>query len=274
TEHVLLVAAGGHTFAVSTSFVEGLERVKPSEIRNLNGRESIVIGPGPVSLVRLTAIVGASGGSAGGEGETEIPCVILNFEGKRAAVAVDRLVDEREAIIKDTGLPGSADLTAGAVPMEDGSVAVVLNVNGLMKAMDRPRRSPAVVPPTRKAQARKARILVVDDSLTTRSLEKSILEAHGYEVKLAVDGQEALERLRIEIPDLVISDVLMPRLTGFQLLEKMKSDDALKNIPVILVTSLESREEQHQGLSLGADAYIVKRKFDQRELLNLIGEII
>ena len=106
---------------------------------------------------------------------------------------------------------------------------------------------------------------MVDDSLTTRSLEKTILEAHGYRVRIAVDGAQALELLGPEpVRDLVISDVLMPRMTGFQLLAAMKSDAGLKEIPVILVTSLESREEQAQGFELGASPH--------REGVNSINE--
>ena len=118
------------------------------------------------------------------------------------------------------------------------------------------------------------RILVVDDSITTRSLEKSILEAYEYRVEVAADGLQALEAIRHNPPDLVITDVMMPRLNGFQLLEQMKNTPGMKEIPVILVTSLESREEQERGLSLGADAYIVKRKFDQRELLTIVRQIL
>jgi two-component system chemotaxis sensor kinase CheA len=157
--------------------------------------------------------------------------------------------------------------------MEDGSVGVMLNVNALFERFGRARGAAMASAPA-KPEQRKNRILVVDDSLTTRSLEKSILEAHGFQVQLAVDGMEALERLRMDLPDLVISDVMMPRMTGFQLLERIKGDEATKHLPVILVTSLESREEQQMGLNLGADAYIVKRKFDQRELLSVIRQIL
>jgi two-component system chemotaxis sensor kinase CheA len=149
----------------------------------------------------------------------------------------------------------------------------MLNVDALFEMAGRRRRAAAQPAKVRKA-TRKYRILVVDDSLTTRSLEKNILEANGFEVKLAVDGLEAFELLRVEQPDLVISDVSMPRMTGFQLLEQMKKTASLAKIPFILVTSLESREEQQLGLSLGADAYIVKRKFDQRQLLDVIREIL
>ena len=117
-------------------------------------------------------------------------------------------------------------------------------------------------------------ILVVDDSLTTRTLEKSILEAHGYQVRLAHDGLEGLGRLRAEKIDLIISDIQMPRLDGFGLLQAVKADPVLKAIPLILVSSLEAREDKERGMELGADAYVVKRKFDQKELLETIGQFL
>src|SRR5205807_1625863 len=109
---------------------------------------------------------------------------------------------------------------------------------------------------------------------TTRTLERSILEAHGYKVKLALDGLEALASLRDSPPDLVVTDIQMPRLDGFGLLEEMKKDPRLAHIPVIVVTSLERREDQERGLALGADAYVVKRKFDHEELLETIRQIL
>jgi two-component system chemotaxis sensor kinase CheA len=136
----------------------------------------------------------------------------------------------------------------------------------------------AAVPAPRKAEAPTqtiaTSILVVDDSITSRSLERSILEAHGYRVRVAVDGLEALELLRIERADLVITDVQMPRMDGFGLVEALKADTRLKEIPVIIVSSLESPEDQERGLLLGADAYVVKRKFDQTELLAAIQQMI
>jgi two-component system, chemotaxis family, sensor kinase CheA len=105
-------------------------------------------------------------------------------------------------------------------------------------------------------------------------LEKTILEAHGYRVRVAVDGMEAMALLRSETADLVITDVQMPRMDGLALLQALKKDAELSRIPVIMVTSLERREDQERGMSLGADAYIVKRKFDQAELLGVIRQIL
>jgi two-component system chemotaxis sensor kinase CheA len=117
-------------------------------------------------------------------------------------------------------------------------------------------------------------ILVVDDSLTTRTLEKSILEAHGYRVRVAVDGVDALEKLHAETADLIIADIQMPRMDGFGLLQALKKDSRLGSIPIIMVTSVERPEDRERGLALGAGAWIVKRKFDQGELLDAIRQIL
>ncbi len=118
--------------------------------------------------------------------------------------------------------------------------------------------------------------LVVDDSITTRTLEKSILEAQGYQVLLSVDGIDALNVLRSgeAVIDLVIADVEMPRMDGFGLLQAVKTDPRLSAVPVILMTSRADPEDVRKGLDLGASAYITKQKFDQRELLATIGQVL
>ena len=169
--------------------------------------------------------------------------------------------------------PTTGNVSGGAL-LRAGTVFVVLNPAGLAGTCSRsassavPRKAEPVV------QAVAAGILVVDDSITSRSLEKSILEAHGYRVRTAVDGVEALELLRVEKADLIITDIQMPRLDGFGLVEALKADSRLKGIPVIIVSSLESPQDQERGLLLGADAYVVKQKFDQTELLDAIRQMI
>jgi len=114
----------------------------------------------------------------------------------------------------------------------------------------------------------------VDDSITARSLEKSILESHGYRVRVATDGLQALRLLSVEKADLIVTDIQMPGLDGFGLIEALKADDGLKGIPVIIVSSLERDEDKERGLRLGAHAYVVKRKFDQTELLEAIRQML
>ena len=153
-------------------------------------------------------------------------------------------------------------------------MALVLNPAGVIEAFQQSNGKPHFVVANEVIQERVSTILVVDDSITTRTLERSILEAHGYQVRVAVDGLEALEQLRANPADLVIADVQMPRMDGFALVAEIKKDSRLARIPVIIVSSLERREEQERGLALGADAYIVKRKFDQQELLDAIRQIL
>jgi two-component system chemotaxis sensor kinase CheA len=115
----------------------------------------------------------------------------------------------------------------------------------------------------------------VDDSITTRTLEKNILEAAGYTVRLATDGQEALSDIASEgVPDLIVTDVAMPRMNGFELTRRIKEDEHMGTTPVILVTSLDSDEDKARGIEVGADAYIVKSGFDQDNLLETIEQLI
>jgi two-component system chemotaxis sensor kinase CheA len=125
-------------------------------------------------------------------------------------------------------------------------------------------------------QSHATTILVVDDSITTRTLEKSILEGQGYRVLLSVDGLDALNVLRAGniVVDLVIADVEMPRMDGFGLLQAVKADSRLASIPVILMTSRADPADIRRGLDLGASAYITKQNFDQRELLATIGQLL
>src|SRR5262249_629062 len=126
--------------------------------------------------------------------------------------------------------------------------------------------------------ARKTTVLVVDDSITTRTLEKNILEAAGYRVRLAIDGVEALQVLAEMADDggcdLMLSDVDMPRLNGFDLTTRVRPDARFQHLPVVLVTSLDTAEDRERGISAGADAYIVKRQFEQQILLDTIARLI
>lgn len=281
TQNVLLVREGVHVFALPVAFVERLLRFRPAEVRIIDGEESLAIDDRPVRITRLADLLGIP--VAENEGETTnaasnpiFNAAVLTSGEEVIAVVVEEFLEEREALVKETRLgPAAAGWSAGAIALEDGSVAIMLNVGRLMQG--------DIASPDGRAKAsfqapqfeqKRNRILVVDDSVTTRAMERSLLEAHGYEVKVAVDGLEAWNAVRTDPPDLVISDVSMPRMDGFQLLSQMKQDRDTAKIPVILVTSLESREEQERGLSLGADAYIVKRKFDQRELLRIVRQIV
>jgi two-component system chemotaxis sensor kinase CheA len=108
----------------------------------------------------------------------------------------------------------------------------------------------------------------------TRTLERSILEAAGYDVVVAADGQQALDLLRVTAVDAVVSDVEMPRMSGLDLTAAIRQDEQLRHLPVVLVTSLDAPEHVERGAAAGADAYIVKGRFDQNDLLQTIGRLL
>ncbi|MCW2243997.1 hybrid sensor histidine kinase/response regulator [Azospirillum canadense] len=198
---------------------------------------------------------------------------VVRAGGRRLALLVDELLTTRDAVVtaaEEVGIDAVRFL--GTVLLDDGSPALVLNPAGLAP------QAGATLPPLARAEdapRRRHHILVVDDSITTRTLEKSILEAHGYRVTLCVDGREAVETLsELEDVDLIISDVEMPRMDGFALLRAVKGNPLTSDLPVILVTSRASDEDRERGLDLGADAYIVKTRFDQNELLAGIRRLL
>jgi two-component system chemotaxis sensor kinase CheA len=188
------------------------------------------------------------------------------------ALLVDELVDEREAVVKSLGpIFQQHRLLNGAVQLGDGGIVLLLNPHQLAREAPNSaqRNTTNAVPPSRQA-----RLLVADDSFTTRELIKSILQSAGYAITVATDGADALDKLRRDTYDLVVSDVEMPRLNGFELTSRIRQEPALHTVPVILVTSLASDDHRRQGLEAGAQAYIVKSQFDQDNLLDAIQQLL
>ncbi|PVM87381.1 hybrid sensor histidine kinase/response regulator [Caulobacter endophyticus] len=211
-----------------------------------------------------------------------VSAVLLSHGRRHVAMAVDALCDVRSALVEDLDADDlDADLIAGAVQLDDQAPALALDPDALVRRWLRDQRHLAAgglgfAESADDADETARTILVVDDSITTRTLEKSILEAQGYRVLLAVDGLDALNLLRSgqAIIDLVVADIEMPRMDGFSLLQAVKADAALAATPVILMTSRADAADVRRGLDLGAEAYITKQKFDQRELLAAIGQLL
>jgi two-component system chemotaxis sensor kinase CheA len=209
------------------------------------------------------------------------PFFVLTHAERSVALLTDRLVDEQELVIKSLGAPLSrVRHVGGAAVLGTGAVTVILNPLDLAKTATRaletrqtPARSMAGAPTT-PPPVRRRRVLVTDDSVMTRTLERSILEAAGYDVLVAGDGAQALQLLQTETVDLILSDVEMPRLSGLELTAAVRQDERLRHLPVVLVTSLDSPEHIERGAAAGADAYIVKGRFDQGELLQTVGRLL
>jgi two-component system chemotaxis sensor kinase CheA len=275
----LLVETAGELFVIPHNAIEYIMQIAPKDVIALEGHDAVLYGGRPLALVRLADVLNLQPIEGQGD-EDRLPVVILAAAERRMAFAVDALAGEQEVVIKGLG----NQLTrvggiAGATVMGSGDVVLILNVADLIKLGLRGEHRSVLTAlarpvPTREVRAQK-RVLVVDDSITTRTLEKNILEAAGYIVQLATDGQEALGTIAAEgVPDLIVTDVVMPRLDGFGLTQRLKEDPRTADIPVILVTSLDSAEDKSRGIEVGADAYITKSTFDQNNLLETIEQLI
>jgi len=267
----LLVKVGGQIFILPISSVEQIRRISLEEIRRLGTSETIQINGLPVQVARLAHILGLEAAERR-RGE-RLNAVVLGSAEKQMAYLVDELLGEQEFILKTLSPPLTrVRYVAGATILGNGEIVMILNVPELVNAsLDAGVARPA---PVKKAAGKRTKtILVVDDSITTRMLEKNILETAGYHVLLAIDGVDALSVLQSESCDLVLTDIQMPRLDGFELTEKLKATPQHKGLPVILVTGLASPEAKTRGIEVGADAYIVKSSFDQAKLLQTIEQL-
>jgi two-component system chemotaxis sensor kinase CheA len=220
----------------------------------------------PVST--LTETLGIDPAGTGGG-----PIVVLADTARRHAFRIDRLVGQRDVVLKGLSrLLPHLPAVAGASIEPDGSVLLVLDPPGLIeRALQAGRTAVAPAPP---AATRPGRILVVDDALTVRELQRSILERAGFEVRVATDGRDALARLAEEPSDLILTDIEMPNLDGFGLTEAVRADPALANVPVLILSSRSSDADRQRGLDAGADGYIVKSGFDEGSLVSAVHRLL
>lgn len=281
---VVVVGAGGENFAIPSYSVERLMRIAQASLESAEGRpvvrieiagQDVVVPVIPLSyFMTSTETIPAEAG--------HVKAVLLQRGGRRCALAVDSFEDVHSLLVEEIGsVSYDRTLVTGVVMVDAGRPAPVVNPDAIIErwidAEDALAAS-GVGFDERAAgvEARQTTILVVDDSITTRTLEKSILEAQGYRVLLSVDGLDALATLRSgqAMVDLVVADVEMPRMDGFGLLQAIKADASLARLPVILMTSRAAADDVRRGLDLGAGAYLTKQKFDQRELLATIGQLL
>ena len=269
----LVVRVEGQRLIVPIRYVERVAGVSRSTIRTVENRETISLAGQPLSLVQLGQVLELPRQSVTHEPADTVTVVVLSAAEKRIAFLVDELLGEQEVLMKSLG-PQLARVRniASATVLGTGQVALILNVPDLMKSAVRAVAAPMDV--VEQATPTAKSILVVEDSITARTQLKNILELSGYSVRTTVDGLDALMALRSETFDLVVSDVDMPRLNGFDLTARIRGDKNLADLPVVLVTALASRQDQVRGIEVGANAYIIKSNFDQNNLLDVVQRLI
>jgi two-component system chemotaxis sensor kinase CheA len=272
----ILVRAGDHLFVVPATAVERVMQVAEKDIRTVENRETVPLDGQTVSLVRLGDVLDMPRKNADGEPRASAQAVVLSLGSVRVAFRVEEILGEQEVLVKALG----PQLTrvrniAGASVLGTGQVVPVLNVPDLMKSAVKPMAPPlGPVAAEKGAAAKKQSILVVEDSITSRALLKNILESAGYNITTAVDGIDAYTTLKTGEFDLIVSDVEMPRMDGFDLTARVRADKQLSGLPVVLVTALETRAHRERGIDVGANAYIVKSSFDQSNLLEIVRRLL
>jgi two-component system chemotaxis sensor kinase CheA len=266
-----LVRVGESLFVIPTMHVQRVLRVVRDEIKSVENRETIQVNGRAASLARLGEVLGIAERSPGTDPKRKVTLVVLAWAGEQMVFLVDEVLNDQEVLVKSLGkqLPRVRNI-AGATVLGTGKVVPVLNVADLMRSA----ASAATVAAPSEVHEQPKSVLVAEDSITARTLLKNILESAGYKVKTAVDGAEAFAILGNEALDLVVSDVDMPRMSGFDLTARIRADRKLSELPVVLVTALESREDRERGIDVGANAYIVKSSFDQSNLLEVVRRLI
>ena len=264
---VLLVERAGDVYGFPLSSVE--EALSPGATLSLAGQPAIELRGRSIVLADLAELMGATAPAQ----SPSAPAVVLTASGKRVAVTCDALLGKEEVVVKSLGpLLSSLSMYLGAAILGDGRIALLVDPAVLVRA---PVRAGGVSAPQVAAEPDAPKVLVVEDSLTIRELQRSILEAAGYRVQTAANGRDALTHIdRDDGIDIVVTDVEMPEMDGIELTETIRAHATCSTLPVVIVTSLGDDGDRRRGIEAGADAYMVKRKFDQHDLLETVERLV
>lgn len=274
----ILVRSLDQVFVLPTMYVERVVRMKWDQIQTVENRATIPLNNEAVSLVRLSDTLELKKPSSDENETTFMQAVVLSDGGIRIAFQVDEVIKEQEVLFKSLGkqLIRVRNI-AGATVLGTGKAVPIVNVSDLLKSAIRPGVAKSFDSLSKGDDVnaiRKSTILVVEDSITTRTLLKNILETANYNVLTAVDGAQGYSMACDHGLDAVVSDVEMPHMNGFELTTRIRKNKELEDLPVVLVTALEKNADKERGIEVGADAYIVKNTFDQSRLLEVLDRLI
>ncbi|NOQ36381.1 MAG: response regulator [Methylococcaceae bacterium] len=269
----LVLSCAKEQFIIPTVAVNRTIRFKPEEIVNSGGNQTVIVNKETIPLRYLSDILQLDEST---EKKKFCFALILVHGMDKIALLVDDIKNEREIVLMPLNKPlNTVPNVMGATNDNKGNIIMVLNPDSLVLSGLGRQKKTVAINDHQNSNQRTKRILIVDDSLTTRTVEKNILESQGFDVVSKINGVDALDWLEDDCDfDLIITDIEMPKMDGFELTEKVKVHEKLQQIPVIIVSSLASEEHQRKGLNAGADAYIVKGKFDSQILLDAVNRLI
>ncbi len=271
----IIVQTSDQVIVVPTMNVDRTLRIKADEILTVESKDAVLVNGLPVSFVWLNSILELPQPKEARNSSSFLTVLVVTAGGKRIALGVDTVLGEEKVLTKGLGkqlfrVRNIADVAI----LGSGKFVPVLNVSDVARSLMKTSTSLLSHAAVEEIQGEVQSVLVVEDSITSRVLLKSILESAGYRVKTAIDGIDALTMLKVGDFDLIISDVDMPRMDGFELTAKVRSEKKFADMPIVLVTSLATRENRERGIDAGANAYIVKSSFNQSDLLDTVRRLI
>lgn len=272
----LLVEIGGEPYAFPFAHIVRALKLPRDQVRMLEGRQHFDFDGQQVGLVTAHQILGCGEPDQDGE---ELALILLGNANNMHALVVDRFLGGRELVVQplDPRLGKIKDISAAAL-MEDGTPLLIADVEDMIRSMDKLSSADQLARVRREAGSeaisRRKRILVVDDSFTVRELQRKLLDHHGYEVEVAVDGMDGWNALRNGHFDLVLSDIDMPRMDGIELVTRIRHDIRLKSLPVMVLSYKDREEDRQRGLEAGADYYLTKGSFQSDALLDAVVDLI
>lgn len=272
----LVVEVGGEAYALPLAHIERMTRLQAEDIVQLEGRQHFWSEGQHVGLIAASQILQRPEGKPSDNG---IPVVLIRDRDSLFGLVVERFVGERTLVVMplDPRLGKVQDVSAGAL-LDDGTPVLILDVEDMLMSVSKLLGSGRLERVDRSvrqlAGAQRKRVLVVDDSLTVRELERKLLLGRGYDVAVAVDGMDGWNALRAEHFDLLITDIDMPRMDGIELVTLVRRDSRLQALPIMVVSYKDREEDRRRGLDAGADYYLAKASFHDEALLDAVVDLV
>ena len=271
----LMITCGGESFAVPLTYVQESIKIRSEDITTVGGKEVVPVRGATVPLLSLASLLGLPEGKSLLDAG-KITSIVLKLRDHSLACTIDGILGSSEIVVKELGEQlKNVRFVFGATILGDGNPSLILDVPDIFASAEgETGRGIRRAFEESQASRVKGNILVVDDSITTRTMERSILITHGYQVTIAVSGEDALEKIANDSFDLVISDIEMPGINGFDLTRMLRTLEEYREVPIIIVSSMSRDEDKRNAIEAGAQAYIVKGSFEQGTLLDTVETLI
>jgi len=272
--HVLFVRVSDTTFAVPAHFISEIVRVPEDKLIQIMDKKALRLREQIVPILSLKDILKLPQPTPP-VSDNNLLILIGALGNEKIGMMIDELLSEEDVVIKSLpALMKNIQAVSGVVISGKNELFNVLHIPKIIETAKESTARINIQPENTEESEKQIRILIADDSATTREIEKSILESYGYSVDIAADGMEGLEMAKSFNYDLVITDAEMPRLDGFSLIQQLRNEQGYAHTPIILVTSLDKEEDKKRGIAAGANAYIVKGTFDQSALMDSVQDLV